>query len=125
MHVMFIHPNFPGQFGHIAHHLATKLNWPCTVVSSIDTSRLQLPFMHLTYKLREGPAAKVFYNPGTLQELMEHMLAVYKGLRSLPHIRPDLVVGHMSYGTMLYLRNLYACPFVGYFELLPPPFWNE
>jgi len=31
----------------------------------------------------------------------------------------------MSYGTMLYLRTLYDCPFVGYFEYLPPPFWTE
>ncbi len=26
---------------------------------------------------------------------------------------------------MLYLRNLYRCPFVGYFEMLPPPFWGD
>jgi glycosyltransferase involved in cell wall biosynthesis len=26
---------------------------------------------------------------------------------------------------MLYLRNLYRCPFVGYFELLPLRFWGE
>jgi glycosyltransferase involved in cell wall biosynthesis len=26
---------------------------------------------------------------------------------------------------MLYLRNLYPCPFVGYYELLPPPFWSD
>jgi glycosyltransferase involved in cell wall biosynthesis len=31
----------------------------------------------------------------------------------------------MSYGTMLYLRNLYDCPFIGYYELLPPPFWGD
>src|SRR5207253_203868 len=55
---------------------------------------------------------------------LDHALAVYKALRSAPQIRPDLVVGHMSYGTMLYLRNLYDCPFVGYYELLPPPFWG-
>src|SRR5205809_11993 len=27
-------------------------------------------------------------------------------------------------GTLLFLRNLYRCPFVGYFELLPPPPWS-
>lgn len=31
----------------------------------------------------------------------------------------------MSYGTMLYLRNLYKCPFIGFFELYPPPFWTD
>jgi glycosyltransferase involved in cell wall biosynthesis len=36
-----------------------------------------------------------------------------------------LVVGHTSYGTMLYLKNLYSCPFIGYFEMLPGPFWSE
>jgi len=70
------------------------------------------------------PQPKVFYNPDRLEGLMEHMAAIYVGLRAAPQIRPDLVVGHMSYGTMLYLRNLYDCPFVGYYELLPPPFWG-
>src|SRR5207253_10413858 len=68
---------------------------------------------------------KTLFNPDKLQGLMDHMEAIYKGLRGAPQIRPDLVVGHMSYGTMLYLRNLYDCPFVGYYELLPPPFWGN
>jgi glycosyltransferase involved in cell wall biosynthesis len=122
---MFIHPNFPAQFGHIAQYLTTHLGWECTVVTSIDTTHLTLPFNHLNYKVKDGPQPKVFYNPDNLQGLMDHMLALYRGLRSAPQFRPDLVVGHMSYGTMLYLRNLYDCPFVGYYELLPPPFWGD
>jgi glycosyltransferase involved in cell wall biosynthesis len=125
MHVMFIHPNFPGQFGHIAHHLTTKLGWRCTFVTSVDTRHLQLPFDHINYKLKEGHQPQIFRNPATLEQNLEHLLAVYKALRTVPHLRPDLVVGHMSYGTMLYLRNLYDCPFIGYYELLPPPFWSE
>lgn len=124
MHVMFIHPNFPAQFGLIANYLKTQLNWRCTFVTSIDTSHLQLAFDHLNYRVKDGPQPKVFYNPGSLQELLDHLGAVYGGMRGLPQFRPDLVVGHMSYGTMLYLRNLYPCPFVGYYELLPPPFWG-
>ncbi len=125
MHVMFIHPNFPAQFGHIAYYLKTQLGWDATCVTSVDTRSLQLPFTHLNYKVYEGPQPTVFYNPNDLQTLMDHMMAVYKGLRSVPQFRPDLVVGHMSYGTMLYLRNLYDCPFIGYYELLPPPFWTD
>src|SRR4051812_34495913 len=33
MHVLFVHQNFPAQFGHIASHLATKMGWKCTFVS--------------------------------------------------------------------------------------------
>lgn len=125
MHVMFIHPNFPAQFGHIALHLSTALRWQCTCVTSIDTTHLKLPFVHLNYRLQPGPLPKVFYNPGNLPDLMKHLAAVYRGLKSAPQVQPDLVVGHISYGTLLYLKNLYKCPFVGYFELLPPPFWSD
>jgi glycosyltransferase involved in cell wall biosynthesis len=125
MHVMFIHPNFPAQFGHIATYLATELRWPCTFVTSVDTTHLKLPFTHINYRIGQGPQPKVFYNPSNVQDLFDHLMAVYSGLRGLPEVRPDLVVGHMSYGTMLYLRNLYPCPFVGYYELLPPPFWGD
>jgi glycosyltransferase involved in cell wall biosynthesis len=126
MHVMFIHPNFPAQFGHIAEHLASTRGWPCTFVTSIDTSHYNLPFVHINYRLEPGPQPKVFYNTNRLQVLIDHLAAVYRCLRSVPQIKPDLVVGHVSYGTLLYLKNLYpSVPFVGYFELLPPPFWSD
>ena len=125
MHAMFIHPNFPAQFGHIAQHLAMTRGWQCTVVTSIDTTQLQLPFVHINYKLAPGPQPKVFYNPDSLQGHFDHLAAVYRSLRSVPQIKPDLIVGHISYGTLLYLRNLYPGPFIGYYELLPPPFWSN
>src|SRR5208282_1826086 len=92
---------------------------------SIDTSHLQLPFDTVNYRVKAGPLPRVFYNPPSVQELFDQMNAVFNGLRQTPQIRPDLVVGHMSYGTMLYLRALYPCPFIGYFELLPPLFWTD
>jgi glycosyltransferase involved in cell wall biosynthesis len=126
MHVMFIHPNFPAQFGHIANYLATQRKWQCTFVTSVDTTRLQLPFTHINYKVKDGPQPTVFYNPSDVKDLFDHMAAIYRGLRGTPQVRPDLVVGHTSYGTMLYLRLLYPqARFVGYFELLPPPFWGD
>jgi glycosyltransferase involved in cell wall biosynthesis len=125
MHVMFLHPNFPAQFGPIALHLATELKWRVTFVTSVETNHLQLPFDRIHYKVKPGPQPQAFFNPTSLQGHLEHLAAVYNGLRSVPQFKPDLVVGHMSYGTMLYLRNLYNCPFVGYYELLPPPFWSD
>lgn len=126
MHVMFIHPNFPAQFGLVAHYLATQLGWPCTFVTSVDTRHLELPFTHVNYRLDEsGEQPSTFINPDTVEGLFQHLAAVYRGLRGLQEVRPDLVVGHMSYGTMLYLRDLYPCPFVGYFELLPARFWGD
>jgi glycosyltransferase involved in cell wall biosynthesis len=126
MNVMFIHPAFPAQFGLIAQFLATRRRWPCTFVTSVDTRQLELPFTHINYRLKDDvPPPRVFSNPDSLQALLEHLAAIYRGLRNVPQLRPDLVVGHMSYGTMLYLRDLYPCPFVGYFELFPARFWGD
>jgi glycosyltransferase involved in cell wall biosynthesis len=125
MHVMFIHPSFPGQFGHIAEYLSTRLGWQSTFVTSMDTSQRQVPFTVINYKVYDGPQPAVFYNPSNLQTLMDHMAAIYRGLRGAPQFKPDLVVGHMSYGTMLYLRNLYDCPFIGYYEILLGSFWTD
>jgi glycosyltransferase involved in cell wall biosynthesis len=125
MKVMFIHPNYPAQFGQLAAYFTTQLGWPCTFVTSVDTTHLTLPFVHINYKVYPGPQPKTFTGAPTLQANLDHLLAIYKGLRSAPQIKPDLVVGHMSFGTLLYLRNLYQCPFIGYFELLPAPFWTD
>src|SRR5262249_29628197 len=125
MHVMFIHPNFPAQFGHIANHLTTQLGWKCTVVTSIDTSHLKLPFDHLNYKVYDGPQPKIFYNPDNLQGLLAHLLAVYRGRRSPPQYRPALAAGHASYAPLLSLPTPYKPPFTGYYDPPPPPFWGD
>jgi glycosyltransferase involved in cell wall biosynthesis len=122
---MFINPGFPAQFGTLANQLATEMRWPTTFVTTTDTRHLSLPFSRITYSVKSPSPPPGPTNPGNLQLLFEHMQAVYEALKARPQVKPDLVVGHMFYGTMLYLRNLYHCPFVGYFDWLPPPFWSE
>ena len=125
MHIMFVHPNFPAQFGEIANRLTQIYGWKCTFVTSVDTSHHDLPFVRVSYPLNGQPPPKQFMNQGGMPAKLDHLASIYRGLRRHPEISPDLVVGHTFFGTMLYLRNLYDCPFVGYFELLPPPFWSK
>src|SRR5205807_7416974 len=97
MRVMFIHPGFPAQFGLVAHYLSTQLGWPCTFVTSVDTRHLELPFTHVNYRLDESqPQPKTFVNPENVEGLFQHLAAIYRGLRNIAELRPDLVVGHMS-----------------------------
>ena len=37
-------------------------------------------------------------------------------MKARPDIRPDLVVGHSGFGSTLFLRELYDCPIINYFE---------
>jgi glycosyltransferase involved in cell wall biosynthesis len=122
---MFINPGFPAQFGTLANQLATEMRWPTTFVTSTDTRHLALPFSRITYAVPPSAWPPGVVDHGNLHILFEHMQAVYRTLQARPNIKPDVVVGHMFYGTMLYLKNLYRCPFVGYFDWLPPPFWSE
>src|SRR5436305_8373305 len=111
MNILFIHPNFPAQFGQLAAYLSQERGWKVKFLTSVDTTHLKLPFNHFNYRVNEGPQPKAFTNPDSLQGLLDHMLAIYKGMRGAAQLgTPDLVVGHLSYGTLLYLRNLYQCP---------------
>jgi len=126
MHVMFVHPNVYSQFTPLAWHLSTERRWQCTVVSAMDASHLKLPFNHVGYPVAGRPPSRDPPAISTLEQKLEHLKSVYVTLKRIPAIRPDVVVGHLSFGTVLYLRNLYRdARFVGYFEWLPGRFWTD
>ena len=39
MHVLFVHQNFPAQFGHIATYLVRKKGFRCTFLSQVPPGR--------------------------------------------------------------------------------------
>jgi len=126
MHVMFVHPSLYSQFMPLAWHLSSERGWQCTVVSSMDASHLKLPFDHVGYPSGGRPPSKRPPAISTLEQKLDHLKSVYVTLKQIPQIRPDVVVGHLSFGTVLYLRNLYRdARFVGYFEWLPGRFWTD
>jgi glycosyltransferase involved in cell wall biosynthesis len=125
MRILFIHPTFPAQFGMLAHYMSTQHRWPVVFLTSVDTTDHQMNFTHINYRVVDDqPPPKIYTPPASLQEMLDHMAAIYRGMRGIPDYQPDVVVGHMSFGTMLYLRQLYDCPFVGFMELYPPAFWG-
>ena len=42
MHILYVHQNFPAQFGHIAKHLVQKLGWRCTFVSETPAGNVEV-----------------------------------------------------------------------------------
>src|SRR5262249_13531445 len=115
MHVLFVHQNYPAQFGHVALDLARRAGYRCSFVSEKPSGRLGTTEC-IQYRVRGGATAQNHYRSRTFENNVWHAHAVFEALKARPDIRPDLVVGHSGFGSTLFLRDLYECPIINYFE---------
>src|SRR5262245_21047793 len=115
MHILFVHPNFPAQFGHAASYLVRDHGFRCTFIShkpAGNTAGVE----RIQYQLRSGATKHSHYCSRTFENAIWHSYGVFETLQARPDIRPDLVVGHSGFLTTVFLRELYDCPMVNYFE---------
>ena len=115
MHVLFVHQNFPAQFGHIADYLAQHHGFRCTFVSEKPAGQVG-GIERIQYKIQGGATKQNHYCSRTFENAIWHTHAVYEALKARPDIKPDLIVGHSGFGSTLFLRELYDCPIINYFE---------
>lgn len=115
MHILFVHQNFPAQFGHIAHYLVARHGYRATFVSEKPPGK-DGGIERIQYQTRSGATKATHYCSRTFENAVWHTHAVYEALKARPDIQPDLVVGHSGFGSTLFLRDLYGCPIINYFE---------
>ncbi len=115
MHLLFVHPNFPAQFGHIASYLVREHGYRCTFVSEKPSGMVN-GIERIQYQTKGGATAKNHYCSRTFENAIWHAHGVFEALEARPDIQPDLVLGHSGFGTTLFLRDLYGCPIINYFE---------
>ena len=115
MHILYVHQNYPAQFGHVARHLV-KLGWRCTFASR-TTEGNDGGIEKIAYRL-PGKAAKEAHSCARgFENMVWQCDGIYRALKKRPDIRPDLVVGHSGFGTTLFLPELYGdVPLINYFE---------
>ena len=121
MHVLFVHPNFPAQFGHIAHHLAAARGWRCTFVSETAPGRADTEgggsIEKIRYKPLGGATQQNHLATRTFENNVWHCDAVLRAVAARPDVQPDLIVGHSGFGSTLFLRELFPdVPCVNLFE---------
>jgi glycosyltransferase involved in cell wall biosynthesis len=115
MHVLYFHPNFPAQFGPIAGHLVHRLGWKVSYVS--HTGPASIPnFQRFRYEPRGGATEQTHYCSRSFENAIWHSHAVYETLCAQKEFKPDLIVGHSGFGTTFFLRELYDCPIINFFE---------
>jgi glycosyltransferase involved in cell wall biosynthesis len=116
MHVLFVHQNFPAQFGHIAAHLTKRHGYRCTFATERRGGKVG-DIECVQYKVDGGATKHNHYCTRTFENTTRHALAVYDAMKARPDIQPDLVVGHSGFGSTLFLRELYPdVPIINYFE---------
>lgn len=115
MHVLFVHKNFPAQFGHVATLLAARQGARCTFVSELPDGEVE-GVRRIQYRPRGGAARHTHYFSRTFENYIAHSHGVYEALKARPDICPDLVVGHSGFGSTLFLADLYDCPIINYCE---------
>jgi glycosyltransferase involved in cell wall biosynthesis len=120
MHILFVHPNFPAQFGHFGLYLAQHHGHRCTFVSEKSSAR-DGALEWIQYRLQGGATRQNHYCSRTFENAVWHSHAVYEALQARPDLRPDLVVGHSGFGSTLFLRELYGGPIINYFEYFYHP----
>ncbi len=115
MHILFVHKNFPAQFGHIAAYLIKKYGYRCSFVSELPPANVE-GIQRIQYKVRGGATQASHYCSRTFENATWHAFAVYEAMKAHPEIKPDLVVGHSGFGSTVFLADLYDCPIINYFE---------
>ncbi len=124
MRVLYVHQNFPAQFGHIAAHLAARPGWDCRFVSETPAGTVA-GIRKLTYKITGGATPANHFCSRTFENTIWHCDGVYRACKAqhaADGYRPDLIVGHSGFGSTLFLRELYPdVPVVNLFEYFYRP----
>jgi glycosyltransferase involved in cell wall biosynthesis len=115
MHILFVHQNFPAQFGHIAAYLIREKGFRCTFASQ-KSPGTSAGIERIQYHVKSGATDQTHYCSRTFENAVWHSHALYEALHARPDIRPDLVVAHSGFLSTVFLRELYRCPIINYFE---------
>jgi glycosyltransferase involved in cell wall biosynthesis len=120
MHVLFVHKNFPAQFGHVARWLVDRHRYRCTFVSEKPPADLN-GIERIQYRFTSGSTDDTHFLSRTFVNQVGHSHGLFEALQARPDIQPDLIVAHSGFVSPLYLRELYDCPVVSYFEFFYHP----
>ena len=118
MRVLFCHQNFPGQFPHIAAHLASiKGNQVVSLSQPQARGLAQIP--NVTYQPARKVTPSIHHYIAGLEAAVLNGQAVAKTCESLKRkgFVPDLVIGHAGWGETLYVKDVFPnAKLINYFE---------
>ena len=116
MHVLFVHKNFPAQFGQIARHLIRFKGWRCSFISETPTGVVD-GIKKIRYQAAGGATLANHYCTRGFENGIWNAQAVFDACQRHPELKPDLIVGHSGFGSTLFLPEWAPeIPIINYFE---------
>jgi glycosyltransferase involved in cell wall biosynthesis len=117
MKILFAHQNFPGQFKHLASHLAATGK---EVVFITQRKDAELPGVKkIVYQPKRAASAQTHRYLRDTEASTLNAQAVAEVAHKLKRAGfvPDLMVGHNGWGEIWYLKDVFpSAPLLGYFE---------
>jgi glycosyltransferase involved in cell wall biosynthesis len=116
MRILFVHQNFPAQFGHIAKHLIQSKGWQCDFISETPVG-ISDGIRKIQYKISGGARETTHYFSRTFENAVWHAHGVYQAAEGDSGLAPDLIVGHSGFGSTIFLPERFpGVPIINYFE---------
>ncbi len=118
MRVLFVHQNVPGQYLHIAQHLAAN---PANEVLFLgEMNQAELPNVRRVSYLFGRAKRTDIHSAAHDYELALHradqVAAMARNLKALGFC-PDIIIGHHGWGELLHISDIWpGVPILGYFE---------
>lgn len=106
--ILFIHQNFPGQFRHLAQHLAQQPGYEIKAIGRDTTQGMPgVPLIRYKPHRKGGPDTHRYIQP--LESGILHGQAVVKVLLNLKAKGwvPDVVLAHPGWGESLYVKDVF------------------
>lgn len=124
MQILFVHPNFPGQFGPILPWLAKRSDIECVFVSE-KAAGVRDGVRCIPFHKRGGATRASHYCSRTFENGVWEAHAIYEACKATKDLRPDLIVAHGGFGTTAFLPELYKCPIVNQCEWFYNPHGSD
>ena len=120
MNILFLHPNFPGQYLHLASYFAKTGRHNVFFVTKTTNGNKLAGVNVLVYKTARKGTKGIHPYAKYLEDAVLDGQAVVRALvqlREQMKFVPDVIIGHTGWGSTLYVKDVYPdVPLIGYFE---------
>ena len=119
MNVLFLHPNFPAQYVHLAGFFAQSRKNKVVFITKEDNGNRINGVQVIKYESARACTEGIHQYVKPMEEAVLDGQAVCRVIHNLKQqgFVPDVIVAHTGWGSSLYVKDLYPkIPLIGYFE---------